>query len=427
MEQIEKMLREKMGLDAASIGSGSIQRVIRLRMKGLGISDATAYRELLTRSRAEWDELVEAVVVTETWFFRDPEAFGVVVGAARASVPGSMLRVLTIPCSSGEEPYSLALALRDADVPAERVRIDAVDISSRALARARSGVYNKNSFRGKDLGYRQRYFRTTKEGFVLQPELRNSVKFIEGNLLNSDFAPGQHKYDFIFCRNLLIYFDRSTQQRALEKLDALLAPSGILFVGPAEQPLAMEYGFVSANYSKAFACRRAGAARHLQEKVKSWEMPSPLPILVSHVSELPAVAHSATRTGQSATRTGPEARPTEELPTADLETARRLADSGRLQEAATICERHLESDGDSAQGWYLLGLIRDASGDSGAVDCYRKALYLKPDHYETLLQMAMWLQKNGDSARARTFKARAERAKPETANPNSAVRGARYA
>src|SRR6478672_699618 len=107
MEQIEKMLREKMGLDAASIGSGSIQRVIRLRMKRLGISHAAAYRDLFTESRAEWDELVEAVVVTETWFFRDPEAFSVVVEAARASAPGSTLRVLTLPCSSGEEPYSL--------------------------------------------------------------------------------------------------------------------------------------------------------------------------------------------------------------------------------------------------------------------------------------------------------------------------------
>jgi len=401
-------------------------------MKGLGIAGASAYRELLTRSRVEWDELVEAVVVTETWFFRDPEAFSVVVEAAQASAPGSTLRVLTIPCSSGEEPYSVAIALRDAGVPAEGVRIDAVDISSRALARAKSGVYSKNSFRGKDLGYRERYFRRTKEGFVLQPELRNSVKLIEGNLLNCEFAPGPDNYDFIFCRNLLIYFDRPTQQKALEKLDALLAPSGILFVGPAEQPLALEHGFVSANFSKAFACRRPGAARHLEEEVEEWRMPSPMPVSFSPVPEFPAgdatrTGQDATRTGQGATRTGHETRPNEGVPTADLETARQLADAGRLEDAAEICERHLEGDSDSAQGWYLLGLVRDASGDSSAVDCYRKALYLKPDHYETLLQMAMWLQKNGDSARARTFKARAERAKRETANPNSAIRGARYA
>jgi chemotaxis protein methyltransferase WspC len=423
MERIEKMLREKMGLDAASVGSGSIQRVIRLRMKGQGISDETAYRELLTRSHTEWDELVEAVVVTETWFFRDPEAFSVVVEAARTSAPGSTLRILTVPCSSGEEPYSLAIALRDAGISAERVRIDAVDISSRALARAQSGIYGKNSFRGKDLGYRKRYFQSTKAGFVLQSDIRNSVKFIEGNLLNWNFGIGQPSYDFIFCRNLLIYFDRPTQQKALEKLDALLAPSGILFVGPAEQPLAMEHGFVSANFSKAFACRRAVAARHLEEKIEAWQKRAPSPVSFSRVSEARPSRDTINLAVKPATPGLAEPLPG----AADLETVRRLADAGRLQDAAAICERYLDSDSDSALGWYLLGLIRDASGDTSAADCYRKALYLKPDHYETLLQMAMWSQKNGDAARARTFKARAERAKGETGNSNSAIRGPRYA
>jgi chemotaxis protein methyltransferase WspC len=423
MERIEKMLREKMGLDGASVGSGSIQRVIRLRMKGLGISDETAYRELLTRSRSEWDELVEAVVVTETWFFRDPEAFSVVVDAARTSAPNATLRVLTVPCSSGEEPYSVAIASRDAGVPAERVRIEAVDISSRALVRARSGIYGKNSFRGKDLGYRERYFQSTKAGFVLRGEIRNSVKFIEGNLLNPDFAPGQERYDFIFCRNLLIYFDRPTQQKALEKLDSLLAPSGILFVGPAEQPLAMEYGFVSANFSKAFACRRAGAARFLEETIEDWQKRAPAPVSFSRVSDARPIRDTIDLGAKPIAPGQAEVLPV----IADLETARCLADAGRLRDAAAICERYLDGDTDSAQGWYLLGLIRDASGDMSAADCYRKALYLKPDHYETLLQMAMWSQKNGDSARARTFKARAERAKRESGNPNPAVRGARYA
>jgi chemotaxis protein methyltransferase WspC len=127
--------------------------------------------------------------------------------------------------------------------------------------------------------------------------------------------------------------------------------------------------------------------------------------------------------------TGRTAKQPEPLPaTAELEKARQLADAGRLQDAAAMCERYLDSDNsDSAQGWYLLGLIRDASGDDSAMECYRKALYLKPDHYETLLQMAMFWQKNGESARARIFKARAERAKGETTNPSSAIRGARYA
>ena len=95
----------------------------------------------------------------------------------------------------------------------------------------------------------------------------------------------------------------------------------------------------------------------------------------------------------------------------DLETARQLADVGRLKEVAEICEAHLREGKASAQAYYLLGLVRDAVGDTSAFDCYRKALYLEPNHYESLLQMALLLQKSGDPIRARTFKSRAQRVK----------------
>jgi chemotaxis protein methyltransferase WspC len=97
----------------------------------------------------------------------------------------------------------------------------------------------------------------------------------------------------------------------------------------------------------------------------------------------------------------------------DLEAARRLADAGRLSEAAAICETYLSRSRVSAQAYYLLGLVRDAGGDPSAMDCYRKALYIEPNHYESLLQMALLLQKNGDAARARAFRSRAERIRAE--------------
>lgn len=93
----------------------------------------------------------------------------------------------------------------------------------------------------------------------------------------------------------------------------------------------------------------------------------------------------------------------------DLETARRLADAGRLKEAAEVCEAHLREHQVSARAYYLLGLVRDADGNPGAINCYRKALYLEPNQFESLLQMALLLQKNGDVARARTFKSRVQR------------------
>jgi chemotaxis protein methyltransferase WspC len=105
------------------------------------------------------------------------------------------------------------------------------------------------------------------------------------------------------------------------------------------------------------------------------------------------------------------AAPTHAAPPArrDLVAARQLADAGKLAEAAAICQAHLNNHGPSAQAYYLLGLVRDADGDAQAMDCYRKALYLEPNHYETLLQMSLLLERNGDATGARTFKRRADR------------------
>src|SRR5207302_3675173 len=137
MTQIEGLLRDTMGLDAASIGSGLIHRIVRLRMKSLGLKQPDQYRRFLASSRAEWRELVEGVVVTETWFFRDREPFGALVRQVLdewlPAHPTAPLRLLSLPCSSGEEPYSLAMALLDAGVPSGRFQIDAADISARAL------------------------------------------------------------------------------------------------------------------------------------------------------------------------------------------------------------------------------------------------------------------------------------------------------
>ncbi len=411
MKPIEHLLRQTIGLDAASIGSTLIERAVRLRMKARGLKKLEDYQRLLASSSAEWDELVESVIVTETWFFRDQEPFAALACFVRerwlrapAAAPA---RLLSVPCSSGEEPYSLVMALLDAGVPRDRFQLDAADLSARALASAKRAVYSKNSFRGKDLEFRDRHFQSIKEGFVLNPALRSGVGFYQGNLLSEAFLADKGTYDFIFCRNLLIYFDRLTQQRALQKIASLLAPAGVLFVGPAELPLVSEHGFVSANMPMAFACCKAD----------NGQAPAALPHLAAGALRPPRPTAPTQPNGESppvlpgADAKLPAADKPAQGPPTDLETARRLADAGRLKEAAEICEVHLRRYGASAQAYYLLGLVRDARSDPGALDCYRRALYLEPDHYETLLQMALWSQKNGDVARARTFKRRAQRIK----------------
>jgi chemotaxis protein methyltransferase WspC len=389
-------------MDAASIGSSQILRSVRLRMKSHGLKRHHDYKGLLQSSPAEWDELVESVVVTETWFFRDNDPFAALFGLVQewlSSNAAGRVRLLSLPCSSGEEPYSLAMTLLGGGISPDRFEIDAVDISARALARADRAVYGKNSFRGKDLGFKNRYFQPNGEGFVLKPEVRKTVRFCQANVLAEHFRTANANYDFIFCRNLLIYFDRPTQQKALSRIGTLLAPEGVLFVGAAEQPLVIDHGFVSAQIPMAFACRKPTAKPVPGgDRMRAAKSPG----LV-----LPAKAVQANGQPQSH-RSPPEPEK------ADLETARRLADAGRLDEAAKICETHVRENGASAQAYYLLGLVRDAAGDPTAQDYYRKALYLEPNHYESLLQLALWAEKNGEVAGARRLKIRAQRAKPKT-------------
>ena len=408
MQRIEALLRKEIGLDAASIGSSLIERTIRLRMKQHSLKHVQAYRDLLANSSEELRELIEAVVVTETWFFRDREPFKAFAQMVQTEwvpgVPAGPLRALSVPCSSGEEPYSLAMALLDAGVPDTRFAIDAVDISANALARAKKGVYGKNSFRGRDLAFRDRHFRQSKEGLELNPLVRATVKFHRDNILDDGFLGGSAPYDFVFCRNLLIYFDRSTQVLVLEKLHRLLAKDGVLFVGPAEMTLATEGGFVSANLPLAFACRKfipesvhtpkprrkIEHARSAPEKSSSGKS---RPVhFTDKLQRLPGAAHSITH-----------------VPT-NLDVARQLADSGKIEEAAALCQAHLSRHGASAEAYYLLGLMKDANDDPEAITFYRKALYLEPNHYEALVHVALWLEKTGDAIGARPFKRRAERA-----------------
>jgi chemotaxis protein methyltransferase WspC len=377
------------------------------------------------------------------------------------------------------------MALLDAGVPAGRFQIDAADISSRALERGRQGIYRKNSFRGEDLSFRDRHFQASKEGYVLRPEIRHNVSFYKWNVVAEDFPFSQGSYDFIFCRNLLIYFDRATQQSALRRIERMLSPSGTLFVGPAELPLVLDHGFVSAGIPMAFACRRANAPgeqrvemrlrsakagrldaadRFMAEPAKAGTpcMSQPAEAGTPNIRSEPAKAGtpyavtkgsptsaSAKPPGRDKPPSSSEALPRAGLPSPStfaalqrdeqwkgsvpaapasrahalssagslkaeyqtLQAARRHADAGRLKEAAAICERHLQEYGASAEAYYLLGLVLDAQSDVNAIECYRKALYLEPNHYETLIQLAVLSQRTGDVSRADQYKRRAKRVK----------------
>ena len=236
LPQIIALLRETLGLDVASVGVSLIERAVKRRVNANDLRDISQYADLLQRSEPELQSLFEAVVIPETFFFRYPESF-----AALRQIVGEQflfgtqkMRVLSVPCSTGEEPYSIAMTLLDAGLSLEKFQIDAIDISAHLLDIARLGMFGSNSFRGSELQFRNQYFQKTDAGFRLCDRVRQCVKFEQGNVLEERFRFGSEPYDFIFCRNLLIYFHTEAQGQALESLRQLLTADGLLFVGPAE-------------------------------------------------------------------------------------------------------------------------------------------------------------------------------------------------
>jgi len=400
------LLREAIGLDASSLGPSAVARAVAARQAACRLDDVHGYWLRVRSSPSELQELIEAVVVPETWFFRDPGAFDALATMARAELVGnparSELRLLSLPCSSGEEPYSMAIALLDAGLPANRFRIDGVDISARALELGARASYGINSFRGHDLAFRDRHFRPAAAGrWQPSEEVRARVRLQQGNLFAPDFLPGRALYDYVYCRNVLIYFDPPTQARAVKVLLRLLAPGGCLFVGPSETGLLPREQFVSAQLPMAFAFRLAPAEGGPAAAARKRAV-APLP-----------VAAKKTRRGRAAAPAAPtreERKDKAAKDEASLARAGELANAGRLPEAFALAERALRELGPSADGYCLLGTIRNASGDRKAADAlYRKALYLDPAHRESLAHLALLLESGGRGEQARVLRTRLRR------------------
>lgn len=416
LDNIEKLLKEAIGLHRETVGASTLEYAVKQRMAACSVSDPAAYWLHLNATEQELQELVNAVIVPETWFFRDPKAFVAMTAHARAHMPiGRPLRLLSLPCSTGEEPYSMAMALLDAGFPPGQFQIDAIDISTRNLADAERAIYGRNSFRGTGLDFRARYFDKQATGFRPHTTIREAVRFRLGNLVDPAVPPSETIYDIIFCRNVLIYFDRELQHRALARLESMLAPDGLLLVGPAEAGLPAFHGFSSLRTPMAFAFVKA--AKRAASPISSEPPPVPVvarkpargPSAMTAVPVKPAKLHTPVLKPIAATITVIESTASPSVGDS-LKAIQRAADAGRLAEARVAAETHAATFGPSGDVFYLLGLVSDAEGQlAEAAQHYRKALYLTPEHREALAQLALLLRRQGDNAGSRRLTERLNR------------------
>ncbi|CAB3651973.1 putative biofilm formation methyltransferase WspC [Achromobacter animicus] len=422
VEEFSGLLKRRMGLDSGSIGQAAVERAVRHRMHAAGVDDEQDYLMRVQAWPEEMQQLIEAVIVPETWFFRYPESQDAMAALARERLfapgcEGRMLRVLSVPCSSGEEPYSIAMALLDAGVPPHRFHVDAIDISVRMVEFAQRAVYGRNSFRGGDLAFRDRHFSEVPDGHQLAARVRGQVRFQPGNLFDPNLLAGAAPYDFVFCRNLLIYFDLATQERAVQVLRRFARDDGVLFVGPAETSLLTGRRLPAVPLARSFAFRAkpapapaempAAARAPLSGQgpiVHAWTPPR-RPVAQTPAPRLP-VPHAAI----SDTPSAPPAAATGLAAQTSLREIAALADLGRVRDAMAKCQAHIEIHGASADALHLQGLLLDAEGQSRqAQAAYRKALYLDPNHREALLHLAALVASDGDHEGARRLQARAAR------------------
>lgn len=222
------------GWDFRNYKKSSLERRIAIRLNAHNSSSYREYYDTLKSNPAEYDRLLSALTIKVTEFFREPEVFDLLkeVIPPKASGPDE-LRAWCCGCAYGNEAYSLAILIAES-LGLRKLRstkICATDISGDAIDFGRKATYREGMMQNISDTIREKYFFQTPEGYKVKYNIRNSIRF---GLLNIVKDPPISKIDIIFCRNLLIYFDKDLQKRVFEKLDYALNPGGVLVLGKAE-------------------------------------------------------------------------------------------------------------------------------------------------------------------------------------------------
>jgi chemotaxis protein methyltransferase WspC len=324
--------------------------------------------------------------------------------------------LLSIPCATGEEPYSIAMSLLHAGMPAREIEVYGVDVSRKSIELARRASYGNHSFRMAVAGY-DHYFERTAHGLRVVEQVRERVSLQEGNLLDPQLCAGG-QFDAIFCRNLLIYFDRESRTTALLNLHRLLREDGLLFAGHSEALRFVEGGFRGVGDAGCFAFERPrpehSRAAKTPPTVATRRKPSLRPAPESGRGQRSSQRAAARASKPPARRVS--RRPASVRPLGGIDEARALADRGELAAARKCCESHLAAKGPSAAGFCLLGVIKQASGDTqGALESFNKAVYMDASHYESLSHIALLSEHAGDKRAASYWRQRAERSRTEKA------------
>jgi chemotaxis protein methyltransferase CheR len=247
--RLASFIHAELGIKMPDVKRSMLQGRLQKRMRHLGLGSYEEYVQYVFTPegvRQELPQLINSVTTNKTDFFREPKHYDVLVRQVLPRVVDlnsaglkRKLKVWSAACSTGEEPYTLAMVLREFEetCPGFHFSILATDISTKVLEKAIAGIYGEEKIEPVPQPLRKKYLLRGKDGkrglVRIVPELRSLVRFQRLNLMEKDYGL-REAMDVIFCRNVIIYFDRPTQEKVLGRLVAHLRPGGYLFMGHSE-------------------------------------------------------------------------------------------------------------------------------------------------------------------------------------------------
>jgi chemotaxis protein methyltransferase CheR len=262
MSRLRTLIYTQSGINLSAEKKTMLELRLRPRLRILTMNSFQEYCDYVFSSRGQRDEIVpllDAVTTNKTDFFREPGHFDYLTKTAipemmKSIGSGRPLLIWSAGCSSGEEPYTLSMVLSEyANThPGFRFRVLATDLCTTVLEKASLAVFNTELAGPVPAELRRRYFLRSRDSGSKQmrivPELRSLVEFRRLNFMDSDYGL-KEKADAIFCRNVIIYFDRITQEHILQKLAHQLAPGGYIFLGHSETLSGLDVPLVSVGPS----------------------------------------------------------------------------------------------------------------------------------------------------------------------------------
>jgi len=398
LNKIKLIVKNKIGLDSSTIGDSTIEKIILQRIQQSNAADFKDYLQLINTNPQELNELLETAVIPETWFFRDIKPFEFIyknILKKYMENQSSTFRILSIPSSTGEEPYSLAMYLIDKGISDSIFNIDAVDVSPRALELAKTGVYGNNSFRGKHYSsYQIKHFSCNNNTYNINQNIKDKIKFYNLNILHEQ-DPINDQFDFILCRNLLIYFDTDTKLIAFDNLSKLMKDNAYLFIGHSEFGAVPDELFKNTGFEKAFALIKHTHPEFTESHKNSTKKTNSKKIKPPYIKPN---FKKLINTPEETTNNAPT-----------IKQIKQLSDASNFEEAKEICQLYINSHGEDSDVLYFLGLINSSKDNHDKAEKhFRKSLFLNPKHYNSLIHLSLILDRKGDSKNSALLKKRAE-------------------